>query len=753
MLPYRNPALPTETRVEDLLARMTVEEKVGQMMQLPVHPQFDFASPEACERGEIGSILCAVGEQVRPFAEAALRSRLGIPLVVGIDAIHGHSMWEHATMYPSQLALSQAWDEKLCEDVARATAREVAYTGIHWTFSPVLCMPRDLRWGRVNESFGEDGLMITRLGLAMIKGYQGDDLTHPESIAACAKHFVGYGESEGGRDASESLHSWRTLQSVYLPPFEAAAKAGCATFMSAYHAIDGVPIAFSRKLLSDVLRKAWSYDGLMVTDWDIIGRMHRSRRICATTEEGAKRALRAGNDMIMTTPSFYQDTLDALARGEADMTDVDAAVRNVLRLKFRLGLFENPRLPDIPKAVAIAAEPGQRALALESARKSLVLLKNRRLLPLRTDRVKKLAVIGPNADDWVNTLGDWQLGSGQHHNTRDMYVPENPTVTILQGLQNLLGDAVAIRHGEGCGVPAPGRAAFEGAIGFAHVTPPFGDGVHESAPEKIQRAVRLAEDADVAVLVLGDTIAYTGEMKSTATLDLPGDQQALFDAVVATGTPVVVVLLTGKPLAIPQIAQRADAILQAHSPGMEGGTAIAEALFGHFNPSGRLTVSWPHHVGQCPVRYDQAPGAHHIGYPDLPDAGFNALFPFGFGLSYCPVRYFRLELAKTMLEKGETLEFQIQVNNRGNLPVEETVQCYLQDTYTSAIWPEKKLKAWQRVTLAPGEVRTVRFSLPYADLAFCNDEAEWVVEPGEFEILVGPSSRHKDLQRAAFVAR
>jgi beta-glucosidase len=599
MLPYRDPTRPIETRVEDLLARMTVEEKVGQMMQLPVHPQFDFASPEACERGEIGSILCAVGEQVRPFAEAALRSRLGIPLVVGIDAIHGHSMWEHATMFPSQLALSQAWDEKLCEDVARATAREVAYTGIHWTFSPVLCMPRDLRWGRVNESFGEDGLMITRLGLAMIKGYQGDKLTDPESIAACAKHFVGYGESEGGRDASESLHSWRTLQSVYLPPFEAAAKAGCATFMSAYHAIDGVPIAFSRKLLSDVLRKAWSYDGLMVTDWDIIGRMHRGRRICATTEEGAKRALHAGNDMIMTTPSFYQDTLDALARGEADMADVDAAVRNVLRLKFRLGLFENPRLPDIPKAVAIAAEPGQRTLALESARKSLVLLKNRRLLPLRTDRVKKLAVIGPNADDWVNTIGDWQLGSGQHHNTRDMYVPENPTVTVLQGLQNLLGEAIEIGHGEGCGVPAPGRAAFDGAIGFAHVTPPFGDGVHESAPEKIQRAVRLAEDADVAVLVLGDTIAYTGEMKSTATLDLPGDQQALFDAVVATGTPVVVVLLTGKPMAIPQIAQRADAILLAHSPGMEGGTAIAEALFGHFNPSGRLTVSWPHHVGQC----------------------------------------------------------------------------------------------------------------------------------------------------------
>lgn len=751
MLPYRDPSLPIETRVEDLLARMTVEEKVGQMMQLPVHPQFDFASPEACERGEIGSILCAVGEQVRPFAEGALRSRLGIPLVVGIDAIHGHSMWEHATMFPSQLAMSQAWDEELCEDVARATAREVAYTGIHWTFSPVLCLPRDLRWGRVNESFGEDGLMITRLGLAMIKGYQGDSLADPESIAACAKHYVGYGQSEGGRDASESLHSWRTLQSVYLPPFEAAAKAGCATFMSAYHAIDGVPIAFSRKLLSDVLRTAWGYDGLMVTDWDIIGRMHRARRICATTEEGAKRALRAGNDLIMTTPSFFKDTLAALQRGDADMADVDTAVRNVLRLKFRLGLFENPRLPDIPKALSIAAEPEQRQLALDAARKSLVLLKNRKLLPLRRDRVKKLAVIGPNADDWVNTIGDWQLGSGQFHNTRDMYVPENHTVTVLQGLQNLLGDDIEITHGAGCGIPAPGRADFDGAIGFAHVTPPFGDGVFESAPEKINRAVRLAAEADIAVLVLGDTIAYTGEMKSTATLELPGDQQALFDAVLATGTPVVVVLVSGKPLAIPQIAQQADAILLAHSPGMEGGTAVAEALFGEFNPSGRLTVSWPHHIGQCPVHYDQAPGAHHIGYPDLPDAAYDPVFAFGYGLSYCPVRYFRLTLAKSRLAKGEALECEIKVNNRGNLPVEETVQCYLNDRYTSAIWPEKKLKAWQRVTIQPGEIVTVKFTIPYADLALCNEDGEWVVEPGEFDILVGASSRNKDLNRARFV--
>lgn len=750
MLPYRNPSLPIEARIDDLLARMTPEEKVGQMMQLPVHPVFDQAQPDACERGEIGSILCAVGEQVRPLAEAALRSRLGIPLLVAIDAIHGHSMWEHATIFPSQLALSQSWDENLCEAVARATARQVAYTGIHWTFSPVLCLPRDLRWGRVNETFGEDNLLITRLGLAMIKGYQGDSLTQPESIAACAKHFVGYGESEGGRDASDSPHSWRTLKSVYLPPFEAAAKAGCASFMSAYHAIDGVPIAFSRKLLTDLVRTAWAYDGVQVTDWDIIGRMHRSRRTCATTQEGALRALRAGNDMIMTTPSFYRDTLNALQNGEASLADVDTACRTVLRMKFKLGLFENPRLPDIPKALSIAREPAQRTLALESARKSIVLLKNRGVLPLQLKTLRKIAVLGPNANDWRETLGDWQLGSGQGHGTRDAYAPGNDTITIFRGLQTLLGDAIDIRYAAGCGVPAPGKAAFDGAMGIGYVSAPLGDGVHESSPEKIAAAVRLAAEADVAVLVLGDRIAYTGEMKSTATLELPGDQQALFDAVRATGTPVVVVLLTGKPLAIPHIAREADAIVLAHSPGMEGGTAVAEALLGHFNPSGRLTLSWPHHVGQCPVRYDQTVGAHQIGYPDLPDAGFDALFPFGFGLSYSPVSYFRLTLAHEHITPGQSIRCSVQVNNRGNAPVEELVQCYLHDAYTSVTWPEKKLKAWQRVTIQPGEVASVHFELPYEALALCDENGDWVVEPGDFALLVGSSSRHRDLLRATF---
>jgi len=749
LLPYQDPAAPLEARIDDLLARMTIEELVGQLVQLPQQPPaFELITPEACERGEVGSMLCAVGEQTRACAEAALRSRLGIPLLVAVDAIHGHSMWHHATIFPSQLALSQGWDERLCEDVARVTAEEAAFTGIHWTFSPVLCLPRDLRWGRINETFGEDATLIARLGVAMIRGYQGDDLAARTSLAACAKHYVGYGESEGGRDGSESLHSWRTLQSVFLPPFRAAAQAGCATFMSAYHAIDGVPVAFSKRLLTDELRERWGWEGVMVTDWDIIGRMHRDRRICATLAEGAARALGAGNDLVMTTPTFFRDTLDNLAAGKVTRQAIETACRRVLRLKFRLGLFEDPRLPDEAKARAVAARPAHRQLALDAARKAIVLLKNRGVLPLVRARIQKLAVIGPNADDEVNTLGDWTLSSGQGHGTRDGY-PDGATVTVYEGLRRLLGADAEVVQAVGCGVAEPLPVTDRGMPRY--VTHPLGNGLREPAPEKIARAVRLAAAADAVVLVLGDRIAWAGETKSTATLELPGEQQRLFEAVLATGTPLIVVLICSKPLAIPFVAKHADAILLAHNPGMEGGTAIAEALFGDLNPSGRLTVSWPHHVGQQPVRYDQAPGAHQAGYPDLPDANFDALFPFGFGLSYTAVRYHGLSLAKTSLAEGEPVEARVSVANRGNVATDELVQCYLGDVYTSVSWPAKKLKAWQRVRLAPGETKTVRFSLPYEALALCDEDGLWRVEPGDFELMVGSSSRDADLLRARFV--
>jgi beta-glucosidase len=745
LAPYRDATQPLDARVDDLLGRMTTEEKVGQLVQLPgVWAHLGLEKLAAA--GQLGSVLSVVGDQVNPLQQAALSSRLGIPLIFGIDAIHGHSMWQHATMFPSQLALSCSWDEDLCHRVARATAVEVAYTGIHWTFSPVLCLTRDLRWGRTGETFGEDNLLISRLGVAMITGYQGTDLSHRESIAACAKHFVGYGLSDGGRDASESHHSPRTLKAVFLPPFEAAAKAGCATYMSAYHAIDGVPVAFNHWLLTKILKVDWQFDGVVVTDWDIVGRMHRDRKICATSAEGAHRALSAGNDLIMTTPAFYADTLANLAAGKTKLAEIDEACRRMLRLKFRLGLFEDPRFADEAKARLVSSTPEHRSLALESARKSLVLLKNRGVLPLDRARLKRVAVLGPASDDWINQLGDWSLAAGQAQGQCDAYTAE--TVTIRAGIERLVGDTIAVSHGAGCGV-AVSHETWTSSRNRPYIYSTV-HGKDEAAPEKIARAVSLAQQADVAVLVLGDTIPYIGESKSTATLELPGEQQALFDAVVATGTPVVVVLLSSKPLAIPTVATHAEAILLAHNPGMEGGTAVAEALFGLLNPSGKLTLSWPHHVGQQPLHYDQSGGTHQNGYPDLPGAGFDPLFAFGFGLSYTTLRYRSLNLVSKSLTSGQSVEAVVRVANTGNVAVDELIQVYLNDEFTSVCWPTKKLKAWQRVTLAPGEEREVRFSIPYRDLALCDAAGEWVVEPGTFNLLVGGSSRDGDLLRASF---
>jgi beta-glucosidase len=740
--PYRDPIRPIEARIDDLLSRMTPEEKVGQLVQMPG----SWTNVEdQCREGRVGSVLSVVGHQTLPLQRAALASRLGIPLVMGIDAIHGHSMWHLATIFPSQLSLSGSFDEDLCRRVARATAVEMAHTGVHWTFSPVCCLPRDLRWGRTDETFGEDPTLIGRLAAAMVRGYQGEDLARFDSVAACPKHYVGYGESEGGRDASDSPHTPRTLRAVFLPPFQAAIAAGAATLMSAYHAIDGVPVIHNHWLLTGVLREEWGWDGMVITDWDTIGRTYRDRHVTESAADCSARALEAGNDMNMVTRRFYEETLDNLASGRLALATVDEACRRVLRLKFRLGLFENPRLADEARAREVSGTPEHRSLALEAAGKSVVLLKNRGLLPLARSEIERIAVIGPGSDDAGMTLGDWALGAGQHQGSREAFPPD-ATVTVLRGIARVAESGVEVLHGVGCGIPDP-KAVWPGPVTFQDH--PLGSGRHERAPEKIARAVRLAEQADVVVLVLGDTVAYHGEIKSTATLTLPGDQQALFDAVVATGTPVVVVLLVSKPLAIPEVVRRSDAILLAHNPGMEGGTAIAEILFGDREPMGRLTLSWPHHVGQCPVRYDLCPGAHQVGYPDLPGAT-GPLFPFGFGLSYTSVRYSDLSVSIPTVRAGESVTATVRVANTGNRVAHELVQVYLCDRKTSVAWPVKQLKDWRRVTLAPGEEQVVSITLPHEALALCDAAGRWVVEPGEFELLVGGSSRDADLLRVGF---
>jgi beta-glucosidase len=713
---YKNPGVPITDRVEDLLSRMTLEEKTGQMLQICGRD----CKPEDVEQLRVGSVLFALNDLAREYQEASLRTRLGIPLIFGQDCIHGHSFQPNATIFPTQLALSSSWNEAIAERVARATAVESAPTGVHWTFSPVLCMTRDIRWGRVDETFGEDPLLIGRLAAAMIRGYQGMDLTASDSILACAKHYAGYGETHGGRDASEADHSRRKMLSLFLPPFEEAVRAGCATFMVGYQAIDGVPCTADRWLLKELLRDTWGFDGFLVTDWDNVGHMVYDQHTCATYEEASRVAVRAGNDMIMTTMGFPDCAKREVEAGRLDESLLDESCRHILAMKFRMGLFENPRLPDAKKLSEVLGCPEHRALALESARESIVLLKNEgALLPIDPKKTKRIALIGPIADNAPSQLGDWSLGSAQA--ATGSHSREN-TVTILDAMRARLGGKCEINYVKGCEVV-------------------------DLEPSAIDEAVAAAHGADVAIVCLGDTISHIGERRSTAKLELTGRQQELLEAVHATGTPMVLVLMNGKPLTIVWAVEHVPAIVEAWNPGVEGGNAVLDVLLGEVNPSGKLTVSFPYHAGQQPVFYNQIPGAHGPLYVDVPT---DPLFAFGYGLSYTTYEYSDFKLEKTQLRSGESLRASVRVKNAGSRAGVEIVQLYVNDCFSSVTTPVKELKAFARVALEPGEEREVRLEVPYDALSLVTPDLKRVVEPGEFEAMVGGSSRDKDLVKTKF---
>ncbi|MEU8613854.1 glycoside hydrolase family 3 N-terminal domain-containing protein, partial [Actinoplanes sp. NPDC048791] len=443
--PYRDPSLPVEQRVEDLLGRMTLAEKVGQMLQLDARGDLK----DAVSTRLAGSILHASPQRMLEAIDLAAGTRLGIPLITAEDCIHGHGFWPGATVFPTQLAMAASWDADLVERVARTTAIEVSATGIHWTFSPVLCITRDLRWGRVDETFGEDPFLIGELGAAMVRGYQGDGLTDPTAVLASAKHFAGYSETQGGRDASEADLSPRKLRSWFLPPFERVAREGCATFMLGYQSMDGVPITLNRWLLNDVLKQEWGFTGTLVTDWDNVGRMVWEQKVCADLVDAAAQAVRAGNDLVMTTPGFFEGAQSAVEQGRISEDEIDAAVRRILRLKFEFGLFENPRAPDAVRQAAVIGHRDHAALNLEIARRSLVLLRNDGTLPLAGGLVadadgrasgltgtRTVAVIGPNADAPQSQLGDWAGASGQVDWMPDGQ-PRELIETVLDGFRRV----------------------------------------------------------------------------------------------------------------------------------------------------------------------------------------------------------------------------------------------------------------------------------------------------------------------------
>ncbi|WP_411910694.1 glycoside hydrolase family 3 N-terminal domain-containing protein [Actinotalea sp. M2MS4P-6] len=753
---YRDPRRSVEERVADLLARMTLAEKVGQMLQLDARGGVREPVVELCA----GSLLHTSPASVLEAHDLAARTRLAIPLLIAEDCIHGHSFWEGATIFPTQLGMAATWDPDLLERAARATAVEVAATGVHWTFSPVLDVARDLRWGRVDETFGEDPFLVGELGSAMVRGYQGEGLWDPSAVLATAKHFAGYSETQGGRDASEADLTPRKLRSWFLPPFERVAREGCGAVMLGYQAIDGVPVTVNGWLLDGVLRGEWGYRGALVTDWDNVGRMVWEQQVFADDVTAAAAAVRAGNDVVMNTPAFFRAAQEAVARGLLDESAIDRAVARILALKIRLGLFEDPRRPDLARQRAVIGSAEHRALGLEVARRSLVLLRNDGTLPL-VDRggrgaggravgdptvPRRIAVVGPNADDAATQLGDWAGSSGQvdwmpHGHPRRM------TTTVVDGLRALVPDSWDVVHARGAEILTIGPDPEGPTFPDGQPRPPV---VHPAEPDPglLAEAVEAATASDLVVAVVGDRIELVGEGRSTATLELVGAQTALLDAVVGTGVPVVVVVVASKPLVLPPSVDRAAALVWAANPGMQGGRAVAELLLGLVEPTGRMPVSVPRHVGQQPTYYNQVRGQHGSRYADLTQ---RPAFCFGEGMSYTAVEYAGLEVLTPVVGPNDAVRARVTLRNAGRRPALETVQVYVTDLVTSVTWAGRELKAFRQVPLAPGEERVVELAVEVHDCSLVDAEGRRVVEPGGFAIAVGPSSWVDDLLVDRFV--
>ena len=767
-LPYRNPELPTEERIDDLLGRMTLEEKVGQMMQLDARSgDLD----DLIVNKHVGSILHTAPSDLPKAVETVnAKTRLGIPLVIGDDCIHGYSFWPGATIFPEQLGMATTWDSEKVQAAGRATAEEVSATGVHWTFSPVLCIARDTRWGRVGETFGEDPYLIGEMASSIVKGYQGGakagEPLAKDAILACAKHFAGYSETQGGRDASEADLSHRKLESWFLPPFERVAKEGCGTFMLGYESIEGVPVTFNKWLLSDKLRGAWNYQGTLITDWDNVGRSVWEQKVKPDYVQAAADAVKSGNDLVMTTPKFYEGAIEAVKTGLLDESLIDAAVARILALKFRLGLFEDPRLPDQKRIDAVIGAEEHQQLNLEVAREAVALLKNDGSLPFNVAGAKRIAVVGPLADDAQTQLGDWAGSSGQINWMPDGH-PREMITTVLDGFKQLAPEGCEVVYSRGANivdlVPDP-----EGEF-YPDGQPRPKIGVSAKLDRALlDEAVENARQSDLIVAVVGDVIQAIGEGCSTATLELLGGQNALIDALsnVAreTGKPFVVVLVSSKPQVLPASvigtngvivdetpAEGTSALLWAPSPGMKGGQAIAEIILGETEPSGRLPITFPRHAGQLPVYYNQIRGQHGNRYADLTQ---NPAFAFGEGLSYTTFEYGEPTVTNVpesgMFAETDTVHAEITLTNTGDRKGTEVVQLYIGDIVTSYSWTDRELKAFQRVELEPGESETVAFDIPVSDCTIVDSEANRIVEPGEFEVLIGHSSRREDLKRTTF---
>lgn len=704
---YKDPSRPINDRIDDLMAKMTLEEKLGQLVQ--VDGNQDFIIPFMTQH--IGSVISVMADRAKLAIDLARNSKLQIPLLIGVDAIHGNAFYQNATVFPSQLASSCSWDEELIEQIGNITASEMRYTGASWTFSPVLCVARDPRWPRVDETFGDDPLLISKFGAALIRGLQGKDgvSSDPEKVMATAKHFAAYSQTLGGRDASEAELTKRKLHSFFLPPFEEAVKAKVGSFMTGFSAIDGVPATMNKWLLRETLRKQWNFEGMVVTDYDNVGYLVNNQFVAKDYVEAATLAVNGGNDMIMQTPDFYENALTAIKSGKLNQTLVELACRNVLKAKFELGLFEDDRYPDYERAKERVGTEHNRNIALKVAEESLVLLKNDGSLPLDDSKIKSIAVIGPNADHVLQQNGDWSLGSGQINVGKEH--PRNLTITILDGIKN----------------------RFKGTVTYE-----MGAGIEKDEHGDIDKAIEAVNAADISIVVIGDRFPFYGETKPTATLDLQGEQTALLDAIVKTKKKFILATITSKPLAIPKkYSDAACAEIVQFTPGMMGGKAFAEAIFGDINPSGKLTMAWPKHIGQIPVSHNQIRSEHGTAYADMDQS---ALHSFGWGLTYTSFSYVSAKVNKDKFSENEDITVTVTIKNTGKRDGTEIIQVYSHDDYTSTTWADKELKGYARVFLKAGETKEVPIVIPAKTLSIVNSNCERVVEPGTFELRIGPLS-------------
>ncbi|MCL6624957.1 glycoside hydrolase family 3 N-terminal domain-containing protein [Alicyclobacillus shizuokensis] len=757
MTPYLDAARPIDERVDDLLAQMTLEEKVAQLTSFWAYEVLDGLSfseskAERLMHHGIGQVTRIGGAtNLGPQETARLanqiqsylihHTRLKIPAMVHEESCSGY-MAQGATCFPQTIGIASTWDVDVVRRVGEVIRAQMRAAGAHQALAPLLDVTRDPRWGRVEETFGEDPYLVAQMGIAYVRGLQGDNLR--QGVVATGKHFVGYGASEGGMNWAPAHIPERELREVYLYPFEAVVReARLASIMPGYHELDGVPCHYSYELLAETLRGRWGFDGIVVSDYFAINQLFEYHRVARDQVQAAEFAVKAGVDMELPSRDVYaQPLIDAVASGRLEAAEVDALVRRVLTMKMRLGLFEHPFV-DEEQVITVFDNAEQRSLAREAAEKSIVLLKNDGVLPL-SRRVSRIALIGPNADSVRNMIGDYAypchieslLEMRDDDNVFHTPMPENVATvdefvrmnSILQALRAKVGPGTEVRYAKGCDVLETGADLSE--------------------------AIAAARDAEVAVVVVGDRAGLTagcttGESRDRATLGLLGDQERLVREVAATGTPTVVVLVSGRPLAIPWIAEHIPAIVEAWLPGEEGAEAVVDVLFGDVNPAGRLPISVPRSVGQVPVYYGhKLSGGRSHWTGNYVDESTKPLFPFGHGLSYTRFEYRDLTFSSLQVDVHGQVEISCTVQNTGDCDGDEVVQLYIRDPQADVTRPVKELKGFARIHLTAGESARVTFTLSAHQLGFYNRAMEFVVEPGEIEVMVGTSSEDIRLQGA-----